>query len=467
MVKSLKFIKNVAIYFFGNILTKIISFFLIPLYTNLIDPSEYGSYDLVVSILTMIVPIAFFQIWDGIFRFVYDYKNKEDKYGVVSNGLVITLIGIIFYMFVYLIFYMIYDIQYPIHAFIYGISIALHYIYGTVARTFEKNVLYMGSGIINSIINIVLNIVFIALLGMKTEALYASASIGMFVQVIIIEAKLRTLKNIDKKKISKDLIIKMMKFSMPIAITTISYWLLSGFTKVVVTNELGSAENGRFAIANKFSSALTIVVTVFQMSWHEMSFSLANDENRNKYYEKGINIFSVFIFCGLGVLMPITKVLFPYMVSEEYMSAIVIVPITYIYTTVNALAGFMSTQLLAEKNSKATFYSTLTAAICNVVLSIILTKKFGIMGANIALLIAFLINMIYVMLLLRKKYNINISKYVIVIATAISIISTIIFYNGNNIFNIIYGILMIIITFSIFYKLVGKNLKNAILQKIK
>ena len=118
---------------------------------------------------------------------------------------------------------------------------------------------------------------------MKTEALYASASIGMFVQVIIIEAKLRTLKNIDKKKISKDLIIKMMKFSMPIAITTISYWLLSGFTKVVVTNELGSDENGRFAIANKFSSALTIVVTVFQMSWHEMSFSLSKDENRNKY----------------------------------------------------------------------------------------------------------------------------------------------------------------------------------------
>ena len=165
--------------------------------------------------------------------------------------------------------------------------------------------------------------------------------------------------------------------------------------------------------------------------------------------------------------MPITKVLFPYMVSEEYMSAIVIVPITYIYTTVNALAGFMSTQLLAEKNSKATFYSTLTAATCNVVLSIILTKEFGIMGANIALLIAFLINMIYVMLLLRKKYNINISKYVIVIATTISIISTIIFYKGNNIFNIIYGILMMIITFSIFYKLVGRNLKNAILQKIK
>ena len=50
----------------------------------------------------MIVPIAFFQIWDGIFRFVYDYKSKEDKYGVVSNGLVITLMGMILYIFVYI-----------------------------------------------------------------------------------------------------------------------------------------------------------------------------------------------------------------------------------------------------------------------------------------------------------------------------------------------------------------------------
>lgn len=295
-MKSLKFIKNVAIYFFGNILTKVISFFLIPLYTNLIEPSEYGNYDLVVSILTMIVPIAFFQIWDGIFRFVYDYKSKEDKYGVVSNGLVITLMGMILYIFVYIIFNLIYSIQHPVYAFIYGISIAIHYIYGTVARTFERNLLYMGSGVINSLINIVLNIVFIAVLEMKTEALYISASIGTLVQVMIIEIKLKTLKNIRKEKISKQLIVKMMKFSMPIAITTISYWLLSGFTKVVVTNELGSAENGRFAIASKFSSALTIVVTVFQMAWHEMSFSLADDKNRKEYYEKGINLFSVFIF---------------------------------------------------------------------------------------------------------------------------------------------------------------------------
>lgn len=465
-MKSLKFIKNVAIYFLGNILTKVISFFLIPLYTNLIDPSEYGNYDLVVSILTMIVPIAFFQIWDGIFRFVYDYKNKEDKYGVVSNGLVITLIGMIFYIVIYIIFNMIYNIQHPVYAFIYGISIALHYIYGTVARTFEKNVLYMGSGVINSLVNIVLNVVFIALLEMKTEALYISASIGTVVQVIIIEIKLKTLKNIKKEKISKDLIVKMIKFSMPIAITTISYWLLSGFTKLVVTNELGSAENGRFAIASKFSSALTIVVTVFQMAWHEMSFSLADDKNRKEYYEKGINLFSVFIFCGLGMLMPITKIVFPYMVAEEYISSVVIIPITYVYTTVNALAGFMSTQLLAEKNSKATFYSTLIAAICNVILSIILTKQFGIIGANIALLIAFLINMMCVIALLRNKYNINISKGVIMVATSISIISTIIFYVGNNISNIIYGIFMIVITVIIFYKLVGKNLKDAILQKI-
>lgn len=164
--------------------------------------------------------------------------------------------------------------------------------------------------------------------------------------------------------------------------------------------------------------------------------------------------------------MPITKIVFPYMVAEEYISSLVIIPITYVYTTVNALAGFMSTQLLAEKNSKATFYSTLIAAICNIILSSILTKQFGLIGANIALLIAFLINMICVIVLLRNKYNINMSKVVIIIAISISIISTIIFYVGNNMFNIIYGIFMIVITVSIFYKLVGKNLKNAVLQKI-
>ena len=458
MSKGLKFLKTVVVYFSGNILTKIISFLLIPLYTSRIEPSEYGHYDLIVSIITMIVPIAFFQIWDGMFRFIYDYKEKKDKYAIISNGFVVAFIGLIFYTIIFIILTMNYEIQYPVLAFLYGVSIALQYIYGTITRTFERNVLYMASGIANSLFNIISNIILIAIFNMGINALYISAVLGTLIQFILIEIRLNPIKNFKIENISKKLIVRMLKFSMPIAITTVSYWLLSGFTKVVVTNILGSDENGRLAIVNKFSNTLNIVVTVFQMAWHELSFSLANDRNKKIYYENGINLFSIFLFLGLGILIPVTKVIFPYMVDEKYASAIIIIPITYIYTSFNALSSFMSTQLLAEKNSKDTFYSTLAAAILNVILSISLTKRYGIVGANIALLISFIVNFIIIKILLKNKYNINISKNNNFLIIFITFVTTLIFYKGNNVIKILYAIIVLVISLILFYKLMGQNI---------
>ena len=40
-----RFIKSSGIYFVGTVLTKLISFLLLPLYTSYISPADYGTYD--------------------------------------------------------------------------------------------------------------------------------------------------------------------------------------------------------------------------------------------------------------------------------------------------------------------------------------------------------------------------------------------------------------------------------------
>lgn len=80
MSRIKRFFQTALIYFAGNIFSKLVTFFLIPLYTNKLLPSEYGDYDLVITIITLFVAVAFFQIWDGMFRFSFDSKDEEEKY---------------------------------------------------------------------------------------------------------------------------------------------------------------------------------------------------------------------------------------------------------------------------------------------------------------------------------------------------------------------------------------------------
>ena len=45
MSSTKKFFKSSMVYFMGNVLTKIISFFLLPLYTTRISTDEYGYFN--------------------------------------------------------------------------------------------------------------------------------------------------------------------------------------------------------------------------------------------------------------------------------------------------------------------------------------------------------------------------------------------------------------------------------------
>ena len=71
--------KNTALFALGNLGTKIISFFLIPLYTKVLTTEQYGIVDLVVTISTIVVPILSLNIAEAVMRFNLDKDADKDK----------------------------------------------------------------------------------------------------------------------------------------------------------------------------------------------------------------------------------------------------------------------------------------------------------------------------------------------------------------------------------------------------
>ena len=78
-------LKNLLIYSAGIFFSKILVFFLIPIYTYYLVPSDYGYYDVLVSNMQLLVCIAFLEIWNGVLRYMFDYDDIKDKNIVVNN----------------------------------------------------------------------------------------------------------------------------------------------------------------------------------------------------------------------------------------------------------------------------------------------------------------------------------------------------------------------------------------------
>ena len=85
-------IKNTTIFTISNFSTKIISFFLIPLYTWKLTKADYGIVDLLFTISTFLYPVLTLNIVEAVFRFSMD-KDKNDK-KIIYNGVLCNIIGI-------------------------------------------------------------------------------------------------------------------------------------------------------------------------------------------------------------------------------------------------------------------------------------------------------------------------------------------------------------------------------------
>ena len=85
--------KNTIIFTLGNLGSKLISFFLIPLYTNVLTTAEYGVIDLVATVGTVAVPIFTLNICEAVMRFALDKDANTKK--ITQIGTRVLLIGIL------------------------------------------------------------------------------------------------------------------------------------------------------------------------------------------------------------------------------------------------------------------------------------------------------------------------------------------------------------------------------------
>lgn len=460
-----KFAKSSGVYFFGNILMKIITFFMLPLYTKYINPSDYGTYDLYIAYVTFLCSVLFLDIWSAIMRYMFaDNKNKEKP---LNSGIIIFIISSLLYTILVFIIGNIMNAPYLILIYLYGILMNVQNLFGYIARGYQKNTLYAFSGIIGTLITVICNIVLIVLLHFDYSSLYISSCIGFFINSLIIFFGAKLYQKFNKKYFDKDLFIDIFKYSLPLCLNSVAYWFLTSYNKVVISNKLSSYDNGLYAIAGKFSVMLTLVTSCFQMAWQELSFSKANmqKEELGDFYTKAIDLYFKFLFIGMMLLLPVIYIIFPYMTDSSYSDACNLVPTYLLATIFSILSTFLGSIFGTIKETKKIFTTTVWGSIINVLAINILVRYIGVNAASISLFLGFFVTVIMRIRLLKKFMPLHVNLEKIIIYFILIAISMLAFYSNNLIINILNLLLMIIISLYIMKEEVMLIINKFILRK--
>ena len=462
-----QFFQTALTYLAGSILSKLVTFFLIPLYTNQLSTNEYGEYDVTITIITLLVSVAFFQIWDGMFRMSFDESKTEDKYQIIGICLKGYGLGIVLFSVLYYLISKFAITQQGILPYIFGIVFGAQYMYSFAARVFLKNKLFVLSGAISTLTIALINIVLILQFHVGIQSLYYAQIAGCVIQILIIETQLHLIPNTIMTKTNPTKLKNILKFSFPLCIATVSYWLLSGYTKIIINRVCGSEENGLFAIASSIANIAVIAVNVFQFAWNETAYLMANDENRVAMYRKCLDLLFCTVWVCCAAFCSIISIIFPYYVGHAYQNSSVVIPYLMVGVSANAIAGFLGTLFMTEQKTRSIMVSTLVASGVNIVFSKFVTQAYGLVGAVLVLSASFVILMVIRLLQIKKKLKISFSPFIF-LSIFPAVLGVILYtLQFGIIVNIVFLFSLVVGYIYIMKKIIGISFIDLILKKGK
>lgn len=468
---SNKIIKSTFIYLLGNVLSKLIVFFLLPLYTKYIPDYDMGYYDVSINIATFFSSVLFLDIGSGIMRFMMEKKEPNDKNFAIYSGILIFIISLFLYVTISIIIGFSFgtSLRYYLWITLYGFFLCLNTLYGYIARGWGYNNLYALAGVINTIVQVASNLLFILVFKWDFKSLYVAHCLGWLINIIILEFKCKLLTNFSKKYFNRELFNQLLKFSLPLCINSIAFWLLNSSNKVIVTLILGEAQNGYLAIANKFTSILYLVSSCFQLAWQELAYSQENDihnQSTGEFYSKAFDLYTRILLIGILIIIPGIKVIFSIFVHSNYNASASLIPLALMGTIMSILSSFLGSIFGGIKKTGIIFLSTLLGAIVNLVVIFSLIKIVGVTAANIAFLAGFTVNVLFRTITLNKLIKMKVNYWYYLLFVPLFILVVIIYNYFNWIVNLILFVLFICIAFLLFNKEI-KMVINGLLNRRK
>ena len=426
--------KNTIILGIGQLIPKFLSLILLPLLTAYLTTEEYGNYDLILSIASLLIPVVTLQIQQAVFRYLLSSSDDTNRKKYVTGAVLYIIVSsLVCYPVVFLCLRL-YGIK-PTNSLmiclLFG-SEAVYTLFGQIVRGLGFNIKYSLSVVIYSAANLGFTAIMLMGLHLGLLGVLISLMLGYISADLFMLFSSGMLDYIDFHEFNKPALKQLIQFSAPIVPSSIALWVVNLSVRLIIIHFLGSAANGIYAVANKIPSLYSTAYNIFNLAWTETAVKVSDDGNPAAYYSKLFHVLFKFLIGVMLALIALTPVIFAVLVKGDYGVAIYQVPILYFGIFFNSLVNFYSGIYIALKRTKQVGYSSAAGAVLNVAMNLALVKQIGLYAASISTAVSFFVIVIYRALDLNKAIKIKYYFKEIAIGAICFVISSVcLFFNST------------------------------------
>jgi len=378
------------LYLIASLFEKAIDFFLLPIFTDLLTPADYGivsTYLSYESILTVFISLS---LGNSIRTAINDFKNNLDSYisAIVTLQTIIaffvSLITIVISCFFTSEKYQILVVFCLIHAFFACVSAIVSLRYMLESKYLKKAML----SVIPHLLTIPLSVFLIKLFPNEQ---FMGRILGIFTVISMVGAFYFVSILIKGKcYIKKEYWIYALKFSLPLVFHGLSLVMLGQIDRTMLTSLSGASETGIYSVAASFGTIAFAITSAMENTWIPWFYEKMNINDTKSINRISILYIWVCVLLSCGVML-LTPEIFKFFINDKYWIAIIVIPMLVAASFFKSIGGLPINAMYYIKKTKIIAFSSIVAAVINIILNFLIIPEYGALGAAFTTLISYMV----------------------------------------------------------------------------
>lgn len=443
--------KDIIVYGIATIIIKSVNFFLLPIYTRIFSPNEYGLLE-ILSIASFFLSEIMVLGSDAAQSF---YFSKYKKLGFFFQK---KLIATILYFKIFwgliviilaMLFLLIVNIFFKLELFLYLLSFINIFIFQILTvglqifRNNYQSLKYIFISLLQVILTTFFTLIFVVFFKLGVEGALYSLFLSNLISCLI--CWFLNKKYIQSFSINFQWLSKIIRFGLPLLPVGLVLYFITFSDRWLINYYFGSFSLGIYAVAIKIAFIVLLFTESFRLSWNPYAMD-GMLQNNKKLFKNVARIYFGFGMIFVVMLNSMSSWLLSILTTEIYYSANLFVGFLAISNVLFSFTQVVCVGILKKEKTIKLTYSYVASLLSLVCIQYLFIKIFGVVGIPIATSINYTILIFILIFFSEKLWPVGFSIYRLLLQIFFGFSFVILFAFTNISSSLFYTVTLTVIT---------------------
>jgi len=403
---------HLIVYGSADVAILVINVLLVPVYTRVLTPDEFGALALLLLLEAFLRPFTQWGLDEAFLRFYYDCDSDNTR-RTLTGSTIIFLFATNTVLLLVLIASSDAISTLLLGSHVYSTAVAILAMNSAIAAFFflpfnflriqNRPKQFATWTFARALGTVVARLVLVVGLRLGIIGIMLA---DLFVSTVLLLGLSRVLKPLLAWQFSWKLVRDMLAYGLPRVPYALLHQIMAMSDRFFLRVYLPLRDVGLYQLGSSVANVLKFYPVAFQRAWTPFSYEAMERTDAPQLFSRLATVaFSVLVFSTLGIAVfaePLVRVLTP----PDFHDAAHIVPLLAFGVTIQALTIFAITSLNIAKQSRSLPGITLISAVITVIGHLTLIPRLGMLGAGLSVVIGQCVLTFTFLVVAQKHYRI-------------------------------------------------------------